>query len=458
MLVGATMSGKTRCWEILMDAINRLHNEEKEELAKTGEKDPDYKWTPVKVEVMNPKAVTVDELYGNFDDQNPPQWQEGVLSTTMKIMCADTPNFTRWMILDGPVDTSWIESMNSVLDDSKLLTLANSDRIAVSANCRLLFETEDLGVASPATVSRAGMIFLDIEELGWKPIMKSWIETKKDLGQDYVENLQDIVLRYVDKILTAKRLNCKELVPSSESACVRNACSLFDALSGEYKQGEMVREDFLFYVEKWFVFAMIWSIGATVDEQSRRELDVIIRDIEPMFPTTNTVFEYYINLEKKDWAPWEEKLKPQSFTNKEFHEIYIQTVDWARNRYVSMALLDVRQQVLLVGQSGVGKTVLVEGMLREQDPLTLTFTVNFSAGTRAKGCQEIIESNYDRRAKNKFKPKNSKIKAVCFIDDLNMPRADRYGFQPPIELLRQWIDYGYWYDKQKVVKNQICDF
>jgi dynein heavy chain len=81
MLVGATMSGKTKCWEILMDAINRLHQEEKDE-GKT-EKD-DFKWSPVKIEVMNPKAVTTDELYGNFDDQNPPQWCEGVLSTTLK--------------------------------------------------------------------------------------------------------------------------------------------------------------------------------------------------------------------------------------------------------------------------------------------------------------------------------------------------------------------------------------
>ena len=233
--------------------------------------------------------------------------------------------------------------MNSVLDDSKLLTLSNSDRIALSSNCRLLFETEDLGVASPATVSRAGMVYLDIDELGWKPIVKSWIDTKRDLGADYVENLQDIVQRYLEKVLTAKRIICKELVKSSEAACVRNLTTLFDALSGEYKQGETSREDFLFYVERWFVFAMIWSVGVTVDESSRRELDVIVRDIEPMFPTTNTVFEYYINLEKREWAPWEEKLKPQSFVGKEFHEIYIQTVDWARNRFVTMALMDVRQ-------------------------------------------------------------------------------------------------------------------
>lgn len=133
-------------------------------------------------------------------------------------------------------------------------------------------------------------------------------------------------------------------------------------------------------------------------------------------------------------------------------------MDWARNRYVTMSLLEVKQQVLLVGHSGVGKTVLIEGMLREQDQNTLTFTVNFSAGTLSGGCQEIIESYYDKRAKNKFKPKNSKQKAICFIDDLNMPRADTYGFQPPIELLRQWIDYGFWYDQARVVKNWICDF
>jgi dynein heavy chain len=100
-----------------------------------------------------------------LDDQNPPQWQDGILSNVLKKMCQEKvegqkwENNLRWMVLDGPVDTLWIESMNSVLDDSKLLTLNNGDRIALSPNVRLLFEVENLAVASPATVSRAGMIF-----------------------------------------------------------------------------------------------------------------------------------------------------------------------------------------------------------------------------------------------------------------------------------------------------------
>jgi len=84
------------------------------------------------------------------------------------------------MILDGPVDTLWIETMNSVLDDSKLLTLTNGDRTSLKPTVRLLFEVQDLAVASPATVSRAGMIYMDIEELGWRPFFEQWIASKKD--------------------------------------------------------------------------------------------------------------------------------------------------------------------------------------------------------------------------------------------------------------------------------------
>ena len=89
------------------------------------------------------------------------------------------------------------------------------------------------------------------------------------------------------------------------------------------------------------------------------------------------------------------------------------------------------------------------------DANTHHFTLNFSAGTSSVNTQTIIESHFERRAKNKYKPKNAKLKAVCFIDDLNMPRRDTFGSQPPLELLRQWIDYEFWYDREKIVPNYI---
>ena len=113
--------------------------------------------------------------------------------------------------------------------------------------------------------------------------------------------------------------------------------------------------------------------------------------------------------------------------------------------------------ILLVGHSGVGKTVLVDQILLTLDQNKISFTINFSAGTSSAGVQEIIESQFDRRAKNRFQPKGSKLKAVCFVDDLNMPKKETFGAQPPIELLRQWLDYGFWYDRSKVVKNYICN-
>ena len=93
----------------------------------------------------------------------------GVLAKVMREVCGDESLTEKWLLLDGPVDTLWIESMNTVLDDNKLLTLINGERIAMPPQVSLLFEVEDLSVASPATVSRAGMVYVDDSDMGWKP-------------------------------------------------------------------------------------------------------------------------------------------------------------------------------------------------------------------------------------------------------------------------------------------------
>lgn len=144
-----------------------------------------------------------------------------------------------------------------------------------------------------------------------------------------------------------------------------------------------------------------------------------------------------MNKEKREWVAWEEKVSAMTKSQeKEFHKINVPTVDTVRNRDVVNALLKHNRQILLVGHSGVGKSMLISEILRALDEQTHEFTINFSAGTSSNGVQEIIESNFERRAKNKYRPKNAKQKAVCFVDDLNMPRKDTFGSQPPLELIR----------------------
>ena len=92
----------------------------------------------------------------------------------------------KWIVFDGPVDTLWIESMNSVMDDNKILTLINGERISMPEQVSLLFEVEDLAVASPATVSRCGMVFNDYADMGCQPYINSWLQTFSDKVRSYL--------------------------------------------------------------------------------------------------------------------------------------------------------------------------------------------------------------------------------------------------------------------------------
>jgi dynein heavy chain len=169
MLVGLAGTGKTTCTKILGKALSQLHHD--------GEKDSWYK--PVHIDTLNPKAVTMGELFGETNIFTM-EWTEGLVSKLFKDSVAalegDKPDGKRWINFDGPVDALWIENMNTVLDDSKMLCLPNGQRIKMPSICTMMFEVQDLKVASPATVSRCGMVYLEPIHLGWKPLIKSWHE------------------------------------------------------------------------------------------------------------------------------------------------------------------------------------------------------------------------------------------------------------------------------------------
>jgi dynein heavy chain len=141
MVVGDTGSGKSTVWKMLQATLIRLAKSKPET------------FVPVKTFPVNPKALSLGELYGEFN-LSTNEWTDGILSSVMRVACSDEKKDQKWIVLDGPVDTLWIESMNTVLDDNKVLTLINGERIALPEQVSLLFEVENLSTASPATVSR----------------------------------------------------------------------------------------------------------------------------------------------------------------------------------------------------------------------------------------------------------------------------------------------------------------
>ena len=442
MIVGQALSGKSTAWKTLKEAV----------------KDLAQKGTPgfnkVKVRILNPKSITVKEIYGWYDTSG--EWHDGILSSIMKQICEEEGPESKWFILDGPVDTKWIESMNSVLDDNKLLTLVNGDRIALPPNVRLLFEVENLAVASPATVSRAGMIYMDVKEHGYMPYLMSWLQKKdKDLSSFLLEMFN----KYAVRVMETKRLQCKEPVPITVINSVISLTNLYDAFA---TGADLDRSDDAYWLllEKWFVFAMLWSIGGSVDEAGRDIIDTCVRDIESGFPHSGIIYDYLVSSEKKEWIPWAEKLsvKPTINPGTPFSKILITTVDTYRSLEILKGLVRNKTHALAVGSTGTGKTALIQtGLLGTLDETAYTyFVINFSGQTSSEKTQDIIENSLEKSISNKRTPPPNK-RCVMFVDDLNMPRKDEYGSQPPLELLRAWADYGFWYDRKKQLPLSIQD-
>ncbi|KAJ8958204.1 hypothetical protein NQ314_006443 [Rhamnusium bicolor] len=119
---------------------------------------------------LNPKAVTNDELFGIINPATR-EWKDGLLSVLMREQANLSGDNPKWIVLDGDIDPMWIESLNTVMDDNKVLTLASNERIALTPGMRLLFEISNLKTATPATVSRAGILYINPQDLGWNPCL-----------------------------------------------------------------------------------------------------------------------------------------------------------------------------------------------------------------------------------------------------------------------------------------------
>jgi dynein heavy chain len=162
MVVGSAGSGKTAIMNCLTEALT------------DNPKEPQ----PHKMTRMNPKSILGSEMYGIMNNISG-EWIPGVFSEIWK-KCNDKKNKNHsWIVCDGPVDAIWIENLNTVLDDNRILTLANAERIPMGDNTKMVFEVENLNNASPATVSRCGIIYVSATDLFWEPLIHTWVKDRQ---------------------------------------------------------------------------------------------------------------------------------------------------------------------------------------------------------------------------------------------------------------------------------------
>jgi dynein heavy chain len=319
----------------------------------------------------------------------------------------------------------------------------------------MMYQVGDLAVASPATVSRCGMVYLEPHQMGWQPLMRSWLNTlPSTIGGDNKKHLQGLFEWTVSGSLRCVRKFIKEISPTSDAPLVTCLMRTFDSLIYEIKTeegaNEVGKERMVKWIDAIFLFCLVWSIGSTGDTDGRAIFDKFIRELVvdiipegfdlvvpkvheslkfPMFPSgTNGEFDVYDFVFDKPtckWKNWVETIIPLEIAeNASFDQLIIPTKDQQRYTFLLDKSIHHGTPLLMVGGTGTGKTIyinnhLLKGLSRE---LFGSLLVVLSARTSANMVQNQIDSSLDRRRRGVYGPMPG-MKFIIFVDDLNMPQV-----------------------------------
>ncbi|RHZ29129.1 hypothetical protein DYB31_003743 [Aphanomyces astaci] len=457
-LVGPTGAGKSTCYRILQNTMTALREK--------GSTNPLFQ--AVHTRVLNPKCITMGELYGEFNELTQ-EWHDGLASMIMReAVVEETPDY-KWTVFDGPIDALWIENMNTVLDDNMTLCLANGERIKLKSEMRMLFEVMDLCAASPATVSRIGVVYMTSTDVGWYPYVQTWLTTL--VGQfpsDWLGHLRTILKPLAEKTLEFIRSFAVEPVPTVDVSLVTHCCKLVQSLLTKCvdssKQFGYSPEEQLDMVNKLVVFSLIWSLGASMNHTTLEKFDEFLRKlledngINVQIPTQGLVFDFFVDFATKRFASWNDIVPVTPY-----FDMIVATSDTIRYTYLLRTLTLANTPAYVTGVTGTGKTVIIMDLIRELTTTTddvpagfVSTTLSFSAQTSSLVTQQSIESKLEKKRKNLLGPVANK-KMVVFVDDVNLPAVEVYGAQAPIELLRQFLDFKGFYDRDKLFWKDIAD-
>ena len=453
-MMGPNMSGKSTCWQALVKART----------LEPGQPRLTY------VHDISAKVMLTQDLYG-YTSLATREWQDGVLSKILRDLnqMDDKP---KWIMLDGDLDANWIESMNSVMDDNKILTLPSNERIPLMPNMKMIFEIRDLKYATPATVSRAGILYISTDDgTQWRSCINSWLAGRaptsvcdsesrvRKLNEEQRGWLRACFDRYCATTLRWLKINTINVVPQEDTNRVAQLLFMMDGLLND-KNLESAET-----VEQLFCFCCVWAMGSglTVADDGtdyrkmfsdwwRNEFKIV------KFPPRDTVFEYWLNPDEHVFDQW---TKSPYFFSIDYHSttpmgsVTVPTPETCSVTFWMAMLLKMRRAIMLCVPAGTGKTQMLKGLLTSQDPEEVIYQpINFSFYTTSDVCYTNMCAPLEKKMGVTFGPPGNR-RLVYFLDDVNLPEVDAYGTQRAIELCRQQIEYEHMYDMTKLARRNV---
>ncbi|CAN6639183.1 dynein heavy chain, cytoplasmic [Trichomonascus vanleenenianus] len=472
MLVGNSGTGKTTTYRTLLNAIQSFE----------GIECVHY--------LIDAKVMSKEELYGSLDTTTR-EWTDGLFTGILRRVSENLRGEAQkrhWIVFDGDVDPEWVENLNSVLDDNKILTLPNGERIALPPNVRLLFEVENLRFATPATVSRCGMIWfgdnivlpqMQMEEhltalryLKFDDLEDEYavtVEDAQDAGIDSIQTeIADIMkgLIFQDDLLSKVILRAQSLehiMEFSISRSLRSLQSFMKFSCRELRTYMLQNPDFpptpeqrSLFIKKRFALSLVWSFAGDSNLIERSEFGAYILSFSQfvdLAPSGN-LLDFDATLPEGLWQDWLEKVPKLDLDTHSIvqNDVVIPTVDTCRHDQLIYGLLNDHKPIILCGPPGSGKTMTLFSALRKSPNLDVV-GLNFSKATTPELVIKSIEQycEYKKTMNGTvLSPNQIGRWLVVFCDEINLPEIDRYGTQRVISLLRQMVEQnGFWKEKDK---------
>ena len=455
MLVGPSGGGKTQIFKNLRAGLDVI----------TGTTHKDVRF--------NPKAIRAQEMYGEMDAASG-EWTTGVFAAMWAKFNNRANAYNTWIIADGPVDAIWIEDLNTVLDDNKILTLANGDRIPMTPNVKIMFEVETLVNASPATVSRAGIIYVSDTDLDWAPFAEGWIIRQGGTNlQPHQNFIRGLFTKYMGSSTPVDPGHCidwlnrnvSQVMGTSRVGVTSSLCDLMKGLT-DGKKCIDINVDTEARLERIFLYCLCWSVGGLLETEARVKFDAFLRTydkagIMPKCQPGETIYEYFVSEETGQWQLWRPPVwhYPAGQEKLDFSNLLVPTMDSTRASYNCFHMHKNKKAICLVGGEGTAKTSTALMFFSTLDASEmLVKRVNFSSATTPFMCQSSIEVELEKRGGRNFGPPGGKAMTI-FMDDLSMPEVNTWGDQPTLEMVRLVVEYGgfCFLDKDKRGDFKVCE-